>query len=161
MGVQTAITAKYGQPDSTYEGKWMIMWDILKDFPELKDVMNVAVTPAVPFTRVYINKDFKAKLFLAFQNLRAANCLGEIKSWGGCFERRVTRGSTTPSLHSWAMAADINPKENAIQFHHVLDPLNHTNFSKKFIDIMKAAGLFWGGDYSTRFDPMHFSLYNG
>lgn len=161
MSVQAQILAKYGVPDAAYESRFCMFWDVVADFPELSGMTNNAVSPAIPFHRIEINKDLKTALFNAFTNLRAAGLLGELKTFDGCLQHRNTRGSNVASLHSWALALDFNASTNKMLFHHVLNPFSVSGFSKAFVDIMEAAGLFWGGYYSTRFDPMHFALYNG
>ncbi len=159
MTAQEQIIAKYGQPDATYESKYCVLWDIIVDFPELSHVINTAAN--APLHRIEINRDFKTKFIVALTNLRAAGLLGEFKTFDGCLQRRQVRGSNTASLHSWAMAMDWNAATNKMQYYHEPNPFQHTDFTKQFVDIMIAAGLFWGGYYSSRFDPMHFSLYNG
>lgn len=150
--VQTEIIAKYGIPGLVYEQKFCMMWNVKEDFPELAKVF---------INSIEINKEFKLVLYKAFTALRAAGLLHEIDTFNGCLQNRTTRGSAAPSLHSWAMAIDMNAADNKMQFKHVLDPYSQCGFSRAFIACMKAAGAFWGGDYSARYDPMHFSLYNG
>ncbi len=153
MSVQnTIIIPKYGMPDIAYQQKYCILWDVKKDFPELIHAFPHAV---------FINKDFKDALFAAFTELQHAGLLNLIHSFDGCFVARNTRGSTVPSLHSWGLAMDLNAAQNGMQFHHVDNPFEHSTFTKPFVDIMLKHGLFWGGNYNSRFDPMHFSLFNG
>lgn len=152
MNAQQQIIKKYGEPGIVYEQKYCALWDVKTDFPEL--------ARAFPHS-VETNKDFKAKLFIAFTNLKAAGLLCQIITFNGCLEQRKTRGSHIDSLHSWALAWDLNSDTNQMQFHHEPSPFEHSTFTKSLVDIMLAAGLFWGGYYSERFDPMHFALYNG
>jgi len=153
MSVQnTIIIPKYGMPGLAYEQKYCTMWDIKADFPELALVFP---------HKIEINKDFADKLKVAFINLKQQGLLGQLHSFDGCLVPRNTRGTSVPSLHSWAMAMDVNAKDNQLKFSHELNPFDHTTFTKSFIDIMVAAGIYWGGYYSNRFDPMHFSCYNG
>lgn len=135
------IASKYGQPGTTYERKYMELWEISKDFPWF------------PAKKIFINKDFRKKLTVAFTNLQRAGRHTEIKTFDGCYCIRNTRGYTSPSLHSWGMAIDLNAATERLG-------QTKSNWSGQFIAIMKAAGLYWGGDWG-RPDPMHFALFNG
>ena len=151
MSAQTLIINKYGLPSKDYREKYCIMWEIAKDFPWCLDI-KIANTEA-PFKRIFINKEFKAKLSSAFFHLEKVGLHTEIKTYDGCYVDRQVRGRNSKSLHSWAMAIDFNAS---------LEKLGQekTNWSAQFIAIMKAAGLYWGGDWK-RADNMHFALYNG
>lgn len=141
MSAQDQIIAQYGPPDKAYFDKYCIMWQTQEDFPWF------------PAKRIYINTDFKLKLWSAFTELQAANLQHEIETFDGCYVERKVRGSNRISLHSWAMACDLNAsKEKLGQI--------QTHFTQPFIDIMTKY-VFWGGNYQYRKDPMHFSLFNG
>ena len=152
MTAQTQITNKYGIPSKEYREKYCEIWDIAKDFSWCLDI-KVGTTEA-PFKRLFINKDFKSKIFVAFTNLEKAGLHKEIKTYDGCYVERKVRGRESMSIHSWAMAIDFNASLEGLGH-------THTNWSGQFVAIMKAAGMFWGGDWRGRKDPMHFSLYNG
>lgn len=94
-------------------------------------------------TKIFINKDFKNKLYNAFkEDLETNNLQSEIKTFDGCFQQRTVRGSDMISLHSWAMAIDINASTEKLgQVKSTLSP--------KFIEIMLKNGLFWGGNYKV------------
>lgn len=152
MTAQQIIIEKYGQPDKDYLAKYCFDWQVKKDFPWF------------PATEIFINKDFKIKLATAFINLEKANCHTEIKNYDGCFNERTVRGRNSQSLHSWAMAMDMNASLNPM----VVKPLDQItaadrlgNWSSEFITIMKAAGIACGGYFIHRPDPMHFALYDG
>ena len=68
---------------------------------------------------------------------------------------RLQRGSLVKlSMHSWAIAADVNPDTNPMQ--HPGDKVK-TDMNDLFINGFKQAGFEWGGDFH-RCDPMHFQL---
>lgn len=152
MSAQTQIILKYGIPGKEYKDKYCEMWDISQEFEWCKNI-RVLDTEA-PFNRVFINKDFKTKLRQAFINLEKAGLHTEIKTFDGCYVDRKARGRNQRSLHSWALAIDFNAKQEKLG-------QQITNWSPRFLAIMKAAGIFWGGDWRGRKDPMHFALYNG
>lgn len=142
MSTQSEIISKYGPPGPVYRAKYCITWNVKADFPWF------------PSDKIYINKEFKDKLYAAFKQLEQKGLSREIKTFDGCYAERNVRGTDAISLHSWAMAIDINA---------AFEKLGQivTHFSKEFIDVIVSNGLFWGGNYHGRKDPMHFSLYNG
>lgn len=152
MTAQTQVILKYGLPNKEYQDKWCEMWNISEDFPWTLNVM-IGQSQNV-WKRVFINKDFKAKVKIAFANLEKAQLHTEIKTFDGCYVDRKIRGGNTRSLHSWAIAFDLNASVEALG-------QVKTNWSPRFVAIMKAAGIYWGGDWNGRKDPMHFALYNG
>lgn len=142
MTTNQRIVEKYGTPNKDYLNKYCVNWAVKKDFPWF------------PANEIYINKDFKLKLAAAFAQLQKAGIEGEIKTFDGCYNNRSVRGNVATSLHAWGIAIDLNASVEKLG-------QTHTNFSGQFIAIMKAAGLFWGGDWKGRKDNMHFALYNG
>ena len=39
----------------------------------------------------------------------------QIDDFGGCFNYRLMRGGTEPSVHSWGLAIDLNPSRNLLK----------------------------------------------
>ncbi len=142
MSAQQTILDKYGEPGPEYQQAHCMMWEVRKDFPWF------------PASKMFVNKDFKDKLFTAFQRLQTAGLQGEIKTFDGCYNDRSVRGRDSKSLHAWGMAIDLNATTEKLA-------QESTNWSGAFIAIMKATGLYWGGDWHSRKDSMHFALYNG
>jgi hypothetical protein len=142
VSAYTLIQQKYGMPDEAYQSKYCIMWLVQNDFAWF------------PAKRIFINKEFKDKLFKAFTNLEKLGLHTEIKTFDGCYNARSVRGNSVLSLHAYAMAMDLNAATEKLG-------QVKTNFSGQFIAVMIAQGIFWGGNYINRKDPMHFSLYNG
>lgn len=155
MSAQKILLDKYGEPGAAYQSKHCVLWKIQEDFPWFANVLNTATDdPDDYVVNVLINKDFKNKLMVAFKNLEKAGCHKEITNYDGCYNSRTVRGRNSTSLHAWAVAIDLNAeKEKLAQ--------KNTHWSGQFIAIMKAAGLFWGGDFKSRIDSMHFALLNG
>lgn len=142
MSAYTIIKDKYGMPDVAYQSKYCTIWQVQEDFPWF------------PAEKIFINTEFKGKLFKAFTNLEKAGLHKEIKTFDGCYNVRAVRGKSVLSLHAYAMAVDFNAATEKLG-------QDRTNLSGQFVAIMKAQGIFWGGDYINRKDPMHWSLYNG
>lgn len=68
--------------------------------------------------------------------------------WG--YANRPIRGKRTPSNHSWGLAVDID----ATQF-----PMGSSKrLPQWLVDLWKAHGFEYGGDWRTRKDPMHMEF---
>lgn len=127
--------AKWGDP--TLE-KGMTLWDVPTE-------LEIGVIPK----KIYCNALMIAPLSKAFKNLITTGCVKELKTWDGCFNIRKKRGLTTPSLHSWGLAIDVNAAWNG---------LNKTpQLSKEFVNCFTVAGFDWGGTWGRQ-DGMHFQL---
>ena len=131
---------KYGTPDIHMERKHLELWDIPAE-------INKAI-PELP-NRLYCNKALKAPFLLAFQNLIKQDLACQIMTWDGCFNIRKKKGGSTYSLHSWAIAIDINAAWNGFG----ATPQMPAEVVKCFTD----AGFDWGGTWSKK-DGMHFQL---
>jgi hypothetical protein len=127
---------KYGQPAA--DNKNLVLFDVPKD-------LEIGAIPK----RIYCNKDMVEPLTRAFKNLIEREFVGELKTWDGCFNIRKMRGLNSMSLHSWAIAVDLNAFENGLG----VTPKLSAGFVKCFTD----AGFEWGGTW-TRKDGMHFQL---
>ncbi len=90
----------------------------------------------------------------AFEALRASDLENEVKNYSGIYARRAIRGAGShPSTHSWGIAIDLES---------VKYPLGSTQrFPEEVIKIFQNAGFFYGGDFISRKDPMHFQLCKG
>ena len=87
----------------------------------------------------------------AFNDIKAAGLQDQVKNYSGIFAERSIRGqSKHPSTHSWGIAIDLE----ADRF-----PLgSNERFSDAIIKTFQNAGFFYGGDFKSRKDPMHFQL---
>lgn len=77
------------------------------------------------------------------------------------------------SLHSWAIAFDVNPRTNrygtisrvppGLAGSPLTSPVWSTYFDvpQEFVEAMKKQGWVWGGDFHGKLDPMHFQLAKG
>jgi len=131
--------AKYGNPDKTFEFKWMTLWDVPTE-------LEIGVIPK----KLYCNKDIVPYLTAAFTNLINRGYVEELKTWDGCFNVRFIRGSKTQmSIHSWGTAIDVNAAWNGLG----KEPVLSAGFVKCFTDV----GFDWGGLWKRK-DGMHFQL---
>lgn len=148
MNAQKIMLARYGEPHDAYLKEYCLVWHVQGDYPWF---------PARSFL---INVDFKRKLEIAFKGLYDAGVHTEIKTYDGCYNDRDVRGSDSTSLHAWACAIDLNAKDNPMTTDP--DPVKrHGTWTPLFIQIMKSAGIYFGGDWHSRADPMHFASENG
>lgn len=127
---------KYGEPSA--KNPHMTLWDVPAD-------LEIGLIPK----RIYCNKDLVEPLKKAFKNLIDRNHVGQLVTWDGCFCIRQQRGYNAMSLHSWAIAIDVNAFENGLG----QDPKLSEGFVKCFTD----AGFDWGGIWKRK-DGMHFQL---
>lgn len=127
---------KYGE--ASQSNPHLVLWDVPAE-------LEIGVIPK----RIYCNKDMIAPLTAAFKALISTGCVDELKTWDGCFNIRKKRGLASMSLHSWAIAIDVNAFENG---------LNQTpKLSKSFVSCFTNNGFDWGGTWERK-DGMHFQL---
>lgn len=148
MSAQAILLARYGAPDHVYISKYCSTWQIRHDFPWF---------PALWFL---VNNDFKVMLQKAFTALQTAGVHTEIHTYDGCYNDRDVRGASTTSLHAWAFAIDLNALDNpmTVSSDHAI---RYGKWSPLFIQCMKGAGIFFGGDFHLRADPMHWAGLDG
>lgn len=97
-------------------------------------------------------------LFAAWES---AGLLPKILSWDGSFVARKKRGNkgNTPSdlsNHAWGTAFDINARWNSLgQTPRALGTLGSV---RELVSLARHFGFFWGGDFHSRLDGMHFEL---
>jgi hypothetical protein len=145
MMTAAQLEAQYGQPDAAYLAANCILWHVQQDFPWF------------PAEVIYINKAFKDMLFASFTAVQAAGLQGEVTDYDGCYNDRDVRGSVAISAHAYAAAIDINSSKNGM----VVNPTPAQrlgSWSQGFIEAMTSSGVFFGGNFLHRADPMHFSM---
>ena len=149
MTAQETMISKYGQPDGAYQAKFCILWHIIQDFPWF------------PASAIFLNKDFKDMLFKSFTAVQLAGLQGYIKHYNGCLVVRNVRGSNSISAHAWGAAIDLNASEEPMVIADGLaldDPKRLGKWPKSFVDAMASSGVFFGGFFHHRSDPMHFAM---
>jgi len=93
--------------------------------------------------------------------------IGEIDRIG-VFKWRKMRTSQRLSMHSWAIALDINPQNNKLRRFkrgEAPEPFSDewratwpSGLSESIARAFEEAGFLWGGRWETTPDPMHFQL---
>ncbi len=99
--------------------------------------------------KIYCNVDLQVPLQKALNNVVERNLMHEILEWNGCFNIRKKKGNSSPSLHSWGLAIDINAATNAYR--------KTPAMSKELVKCFTDAGFIWGGEWRIP-DGMHFQL---
>ena len=134
---------RYGAPELE---KSMVLWDVPAS-------LEIGVLPK----KVYCNKDLEKPLEIAFTNIVSRKLVDQVKTWDGCFNIRKKKSNSTPSLHSWGLAIDINAAWNGYN--------KPVTMSKELVQCFKDAGFDWGGDWGLGkkgnwkgCDGMHFQL---
>lgn len=61
-----------------------------------------------------------------------------------------------PSTHATGKSMDINPEDNPHVSNRQWSKVQKTSLPRNLIDIAKAQGLKWGGEWKSSKDPMHF-----
>ena len=140
---QLVLYTRYGDPrEPGWENKWIDNWQIQEEFPWF------------PEKSIQVHKHFRPILQKALRELELFDAHKEIKTCDGCTKLRSEHSETSVlSLHAWGAAIDLNAKDNP---HGSLG-----KWSKKFIDIMTAAGVHCGQNWEGRKDPMHFAMLEG
>lgn len=137
MSLLTALEArsKYGPPE---QERGMVLWVIPKD-------LQIGAVPA----RIYCNRQLREPLEQALRCIEEKGLSEHIKTWDGCFNIRKTFAGTTPSLHSWGLAVDLNAGWNRYAMKPTMNP--------DVVDCFVSAGFDWGGHFRVP-DGMHFQL---
>ena len=128
-------SGKYGAPETESA---MVVWDV-------PTALELGFIPK----KIYCNKDMIQPLQQAFTNIIDRGLVAELETRDGCFNLRKKVGSTTPSLHSWGVAIDINAAWNGFNKPPTMSP--------ELVGCFKDAGFDWGGDWGKP-DGMHFQL---
>lgn len=142
---------KYGDPNLLQtQTKHFVIWEVDADIREAFKHVRFSAVGTIGFPKkIFVNKDFQPVLEQALRNVIDRGLASEMKTWDGCFIIRAKRGLLSLSLHSWALAVDINAFENQ---------LNQTpKLSPEFVKCFTDAGCDWGGEW-TRKDGMHFEI---
>jgi hypothetical protein len=146
---QSDCIAKYGP---IVAGEWAQeeAHCILIDLPSYvcSSVINTATGKL--WAHIYLNQDMADPLLNALSKAKTRGCLSEIKTFDGCSNVRMIRGSTDLwSAHSWGMAVDFNAKQM---------PLGSlSKWSAELVQCFVEEGFVNGAEFS-RLDPQHFSL---
>lgn len=111
MLTQNQIMAKYGQP-----GDKSNLTTITTPYP-----LRLAWEPHTSTSKITCHKLVADQLTAILNDILAHYGLEKIQElgidlYGGCFNKRLMRGSNTKwSLHSWGIAIDFDPERNTLK----------------------------------------------
>lgn len=142
---------KYGDPrNPAVQSKWFELWVVPDHFLKAFSHVRFTALGTIGFPKkIFINKEFRPLLEKALQNLIDRGCAKELKTWDGVFVIRKKVANSSMSLHSWAIAVDVNAWENGYN--------KKPKLSKGFVKCFTDAGLDWGGTWAKP-DGMHFQM---
>jgi len=145
--------SKYGDPNLIEtQNKYFEIWVVSENFLKAFSHVRFSAVGTIGFPKkIFINKDFRPLLEKSLQNVIDRGLERELKTWDGVFIIRQKRGLTSLSLHSWAVAVDINAFENQLN--------KEPKLSKEFVRCFTDCGLEWGGTWARK-DGMHFQIGN-
>jgi hypothetical protein len=102
----------------------------------------------------YAHRELISSFVAVFSEIERLGLRGLIRSWDGVYNFRPIRGTTSRiSLHAFGAAIDLNASTNPLGGEGDMDPL--------IIDVFSHFGFFWGGNFQSRPDPMHFQYATG
>ena len=89
-----------------------------------------------------------------FEDIKNAGLQAEVQNYSGIYAKRSIRGfQSHPSTHSWGIAIDLEAEKYPLG--------SQKRFPDEVVQIFRNAGFFYGGDFQSRKDPMHFQFCTG
>ena len=117
----------------------------------------------LPYPLLYAGKEVKRarchRLLVenfqaAFEAIKAAGLEDQVKNYSGIYANRAIRGqSRHPSVHCWGAAIDLEAEKYPLR--------SEVRFPDEVVKVFRQAGFFYGGDFKSRKDPMHFQFATG
>lgn len=146
------IIAKFGQPGDSQN-----FTTIYLPFP-----MRIAWDPKVTVSKLTVHKMAADSLQDIFQEILDVYGLVQIQKlgidlFGGCFNFRKMRGGNDWSVHSWALAIDLDPARNGLKQTNKTAQFAKPEY-KKMIDIFYKHGWYSLGK-EKNYDWMHFQFF--
>ena len=118
----------------------------------------------VPLVKSFICQAWKQKQI----SIRLNSSYRSVERQQGLYNDWVKRGKTGPapanptsglSYHNLGMAIDFNPTlSNGTTLTSTASKASWR--SSGIVEIGEAAGMYWGGNFSTNYDPIHFDFRN-
>lgn len=143
------IIARYGNPGDVKNFTFITL-----PFP-----MRIAWDTKTTVNRIQVHKSAADSLLKAFKEILSHYGLNEIQRlgidlFGGCFNFRQMRGGTEWSIHSWALAIDLDPARNGLKATSKTAQFAKPEY-KTMIDILERNGWYSLGR-AKNYDWMHF-----
>jgi hypothetical protein len=104
-----------------------------------------------PVTKTRCHRLLVDNFVYAFEEIHKAGLAGQFLEFNGIYARRPIRGQAShPSCHSWGIAIDMLASRYPLG--------SKKRMPESIVNIWRAAGFFYGGDFLSRKDPMHFQF---
>jgi hypothetical protein len=141
VGLDEIIHTFGSLDDAKFEANHIVLFDL--PYPLLFEGKTVG--------RARCHKLLVENFQKAFQDIKAAGFESQVKNFSGIFAQRPIRGFPShPSTHSWGIAIDLEAEKF---------PLGSLKrFPDPIVKIFQDVGFFYGGDFLSRKDPMHFQF---
>jgi hypothetical protein len=131
----------FGSLTNTYESKYIVSFTL--PYPLLYNFLLVKTARC----HKLLVENFSA----VFEEIKNQGLQDLVQHFGGIYSQRSIRGEPThPSTHSWGIAIDLEPEK------YPLGSLKR--FDTRIIDIFHSYNFFYGGDFKSRKDGMHFQF---
>ena len=86
-----------------------------------------------------------------FKHLLDGGLSDQVSNFSGIYNSRSIIGQPMhASTHSWGIAIDLEASRYPLG--------SSARFPKEVVDVFRSAGFFYGGDFLSRKDPMHFQF---
>jgi len=142
---------EYIRNDGTLDPRWET--EMLTRAP-LPFPIPFSWEPTTTVSRLQCHVKLKDIFPAVFTKIRDQGLQPQISSFGGCYNFRAKRTIDKLSTHCWGIAIDLNTKTNSQG--------TAGDMSPDVIEVFRAAGFKWGGDWSGKSkDPMHFQYCTG
>lgn len=137
----------YGHSDgsSRWEGENLVLFDSPYDL----------YMDGQPVRRIRCHRLVKDSLLRILNKIRdlypsaLERATAGVDQYDGCYNYRAVRGASHLSMHAYGAAIDMDAAHNALGATHGRMPM-------AVVNLFKAEGWRWGGDYQNRKDFMHF-----
>jgi len=124
------------------------------DIPQLKGIDMYGKPKASG--SIYFHKKGEKQMKALWSDWEKAGLLHLVKTWGGTYNARFIRGSSTKlSNHAYGTAFDINVKWNGLAKRPAL--VGEEGSVRELVEIANKNGFYWGGHFSRK-DGMHFEI---
>ncbi len=108
--------------------------------------------------RISVHKLVAPQILSFFLDVEQQGLLPLVRTFGGAWAPRFIRGSKTYlSNHAWGTAVDLNVPWNGLGTRGTL--VGEQGSVRKLVPIALEHGLYWGGWFQSRPDPMHFEAF--
>jgi hypothetical protein len=128
------------------------------DTPGFEQKYIVSITPPYPVRydgqvvkTMRCHKLAADNFMSAFEEIKRNGLIQYANDYSGIYNRRPIKNRPShPSTHSWGIAIDLEAADFPLG--------SKKRINQGVIDAFQKYGFFYGGDFVSRKDPMHFQL---